>query len=77
MPPGVPRVYYHPFPFEILKEQKGWAMLFEYDHTDDAAFVRVFERRGDLRCDLPGLVERQWPREKPGRRWWALRAKQS
>jgi hypothetical protein len=33
MPPGVPRVYYHPFPFEILKEEKGWAMLYEYDHT--------------------------------------------
>ncbi len=33
VPPGVPRVYYHPFPFEFLTEPKGLLILYEYDHT--------------------------------------------
>lgn len=31
-PPGVPRVYYHPFPFEILHTPKYTLLVYEYDH---------------------------------------------
>ena len=32
-PPGVPRIYFHPYPFEIVYTQKEMIMLYEYDHT--------------------------------------------
>ena len=32
-PPGVPRVYFHPYPFEIVYTAKETIMLYEYDHT--------------------------------------------
>jgi hypothetical protein len=31
-PPGVPRVYYHPFPFEVVQTPKYTLLLYEYDH---------------------------------------------
>jgi hypothetical protein len=32
-PPGVPRVYFHPYPFEFVHTPKDTIMLYEYDHT--------------------------------------------
>ena len=32
-PPGVPRVYFHPYPFEFVTAPKFTLMIFEYDHT--------------------------------------------
>lgn len=32
-PPGVPRVYFHPYPFEFVHTPKDTLMIFEYDHT--------------------------------------------
>ena len=32
-PPGVPRVYFHPYPVEIVYTDTQTIMLFEYDHT--------------------------------------------
>ncbi len=32
-PPGVPRVYFHPYPFEVVYTQKETILLYEYDHT--------------------------------------------
>ena len=32
-PPGVPRVYFHPYPFEFVNTPKYLLMLYEYDHT--------------------------------------------
>jgi hypothetical protein len=32
-PPGVPRVYFHPYPFEFVPTPKYMLMLYEYDHT--------------------------------------------
>jgi hypothetical protein len=32
-PPGTPRVYFHPYPFEFVQAPKYMLMLFEYDHT--------------------------------------------
>ena len=31
-PPGVPRVYFHPYPFEFDQTPKYMLMLYEYDH---------------------------------------------
>lgn len=31
-PPGVPRVYFHPYPFEVVYTPTQTIMLFEYDH---------------------------------------------
>ena len=31
-PPGVPRVYFHPYPFEMVHTPKSVLQLFEYDH---------------------------------------------
>ena len=32
-PPGLPRVYFHPYPFEFVQTPKYTLMLYEYDHT--------------------------------------------
>jgi hypothetical protein len=32
-PPGVPRVYFHPYPFEFVHTPKYTLQLYEYDHT--------------------------------------------
>lgn len=32
-PPGVPRVYFHPYPFEVVYTEKETILLYEYDHT--------------------------------------------
>ena len=32
-PPGVPRVYFHPYPFEFVHTPKETLILYEYDHT--------------------------------------------
>src|SRR5436853_7368286 len=32
-PPGTPRVYFHPYPFEFVQGAKFMLMVFEYDHT--------------------------------------------
>ncbi len=32
-PPGLPRIYLHPYPFEIIHTPKEMVMLYEYDHT--------------------------------------------
>ena len=40
-PPGIPRLYYHPFPMEILQVPGKVVMVFEYDH-----FVRYIYTDG-------------------------------
>jgi hypothetical protein len=32
-PPGLPRVYFHPYPFEFVHTAKYTLMLYEYDHV--------------------------------------------
>jgi len=32
-PPGTPRVYFHPYPFEFVQGPKYLLQVFEYDHT--------------------------------------------
>ena len=31
-PPGVPRVYFHPYPFEFVQTPKQTLLIYEYDH---------------------------------------------
>jgi hypothetical protein len=31
-PPGVPRVYFHPYPFEVVQTPKQTLLIYEYDH---------------------------------------------
>jgi hypothetical protein len=38
-PPGVPRIYIHPFPMQITQTPKEIIMLFEYDHTVRQIFL--------------------------------------
>src|SRR5229473_492794 len=38
-PPGVPRVYYHPFPFEVVHTPKSTLLLYEYDHLVRRAYT--------------------------------------
>jgi hypothetical protein len=33
LPPGVPRIYMHPFPFQVVQTPKETLILYEYDHT--------------------------------------------
>ncbi len=31
-PPGVPRIYFHPYPFEVIQTPKQVLLVYEYDH---------------------------------------------
>ena len=50
-PPGVPRVYYHPFPFEVVQTPKYTLLLYEYDHL-----VRRIYNDGRPLPDDPDLL---------------------
>ena len=38
-PPGVPRVYFHPYPFEFVQTPKVILMLYEYDHMNRRIYM--------------------------------------
>lgn len=50
-PPGVPRVYFHPYPFEIVQTPKAMLQIFEYDH-----FLRRFWTDGRPVPNDPDLL---------------------
>src|ERR1700730_4574139 len=47
-PPGVPRVYLHPFPMQIIQIQGQLVMLFEYDHMVRHIYTDGREHPKDL-----------------------------
>jgi hypothetical protein len=47
-PPGVPRIYLHPFPFEIVQTPARVLMVFEYDHLIRQIFTDGRQHRDDL-----------------------------
>ena len=47
-PPGVPRIYIHPFPMQITQTPKEMIMLFEYDHTVRQIFLDGRKHPDDL-----------------------------
>jgi hypothetical protein len=59
-PPGLPRVYFHPFPMEIVQLPGRVLMMFEYHHQTRQIFT---DGRGH-RDDLPPL----WMGDSIG--WW-------
>jgi hypothetical protein len=50
-PPGVPRIYFHPYPFEIIQTPKAVLQVFEYDH-----FMRRFWTDGRKLPDDPDAL---------------------
>ena len=58
-PPGVPRVYFHPYPFEIVQTPKSVMQIFEYDH-----FIRRFWTDGR---PIPADPELLWMGSSVGR----------
>ena len=47
-PPGVPRIYLHPFPMEIVQTDNRVLMIFEYDHFIRQIYMGGREHRTDL-----------------------------
>lgn len=38
-PPGVPRVYFHPYPFQVVETERELIMLYEYDHVVRRVYI--------------------------------------
>jgi hypothetical protein len=57
-PPGVPRVYFHPYPFEIIQTPQAVLQIFEYDH---------FMRRFPIGRQLPADPDLLWMGTSVGR----------
>jgi hypothetical protein len=53
-PPGVPRIYLHPFPFEIVALPGRVLMIFEYDHFVRTIYTDGREHRTDLAASWMG-----------------------
>jgi hypothetical protein len=47
-PPGLPRVYFHPFPFEIIQLPDRVLMMFEYHHQNRQIYTDGRRHRDDL-----------------------------
>ncbi len=47
-PPGTPRIYFHPFPMEIIQTPGRILMVFEYDHLIRQIFTDGRGHRDDL-----------------------------
>jgi len=47
-PPGVPRVYFHPFPFEIIQLPERILMMFEYHHQNRQIYTDGRAHRNNL-----------------------------
>jgi hypothetical protein len=47
-PPGTPRIYFHPFPMEIIQLPGRVVMLFEYDHLIRQIYTDGRPHRDDL-----------------------------
>jgi hypothetical protein len=59
-PPGVPRIYFHPFPMEIVHTPERLLMLFEYDHFFRQIFTDGREHRTDLAASWMGDSIGHW-----------------
>jgi hypothetical protein len=59
-PPGVPRVYFHPFPMEIIQQGGRVLMIFEYDHTIRQIYTDGRGHRDDLAASWTGDSIGHW-----------------
>jgi hypothetical protein len=59
-PPGVPRIYLHPFPMQIVVTPKELIMLFEYDHNVRHIYTDGREHPKDLTATYMGHSTGRW-----------------
>jgi hypothetical protein len=59
-PPGVPRLYYHPFPMEILQVPGKVVMIFEYDHFVRYIYTDGRQHPADLTSTWMGDAVGHW-----------------
>lgn len=59
-PPGVPRIYLHPFPFEIIQTPGRIVILYEYDHLIRQIYTDGRGHRTDLAPSWMGDSIGQW-----------------
>jgi hypothetical protein len=62
-PPGVPRIYIHPFPMEIIQLPGRVLMIFEYDHLVRQIYTDGREHRDDLAPSYMGDSIGRWEGE--------------
>ena len=62
-PPGTPRIYFHPFPMEIVHTPGRVLMLFEYDHYFRQIYTDGREHRTDLAPSWMGDSIGHWEGE--------------
>ena len=59
-PPGVPRIYLHPFPMQIVETPKELIMIFEYDHNVRHIYKERSEHPKDLTPSYMGDSIGHW-----------------
>jgi hypothetical protein len=59
-PPGVPRVYFHPFPVQIIAAPKMLLMYFEYDHTMRRIYLDGRKHNEDIEATWMGDSIGHW-----------------
>jgi len=59
-PPGAPRIYFHPFPMEIIQTPGRVMMVFEYDHFLRQIYTDGREHRTDLSPSWMGDATGHW-----------------
>jgi hypothetical protein len=60
LPPGTPRIYLQPFPFQIVMTPKEMIMIFEYDHTIRQIFLDGRPHPEDLSPTYMGHSIGKW-----------------
>ncbi len=59
-PPGTPRIYFHPFPMEIIQTPDRVVMIFEYDHLIRQIYTDGRDHRTDLAPSWMGDSTGHW-----------------
>ena len=59
-PPGVPRIYLQPFPFQIVQTPKEVILLYEYDHTVRHIFTDGRKHPDDVTATYMGDSIGRW-----------------
>src|SRR6202012_5052283 len=59
-PPGVPRIYFHPFPLQIVKIPGQVILMYEYDHTVRHVFTEVRKPAAEAEPTWLGLSIGSW-----------------
>jgi hypothetical protein len=60
LPPGTPRIYLQPFPFQMVQTPKEILMIFEYDHTVRQIFMDGRSHPADITPTYMGNSIGKW-----------------